>query len=505
MSPLLAVLLAAASLEQSATTLVRERFEVAGRTLPAEDVHLSSAARSLAAVALERSASDATGLLAVTEAVSTAGGWDPSPTAILIKAPKVQLLEELKKQARLANEPASALGIGVAERGDRAALCVLLAQRKLELGPVARRVAKTPKSVSVCGVLAPPLERAELFVTAPSGAVSRFPMSASAAGHCGSFRPASEGRSVVEVLARGPKGPEVAALFFVDVGAASASSDRREVEPASEAEARRLLTARINALRTTMGVRAVSPDAALDAVAQGYAARMASEGFFAHVDPSGGDLKARLAEVKYRYAAAGENLGASTGPLAAHFGIEHSPGHRLNLLEPAHRALGLGLATRASDGLTVLVEVLAAPLDDGGADPLGAAYRALDAHRASRQLPPLRRHPVLEAIAQEHARGCLERDLLKADRSDGRKLHERVFEAMPEVREVSVDLAIVEAPSLVPNSKNLGDARYGAVGLGLVRGDSPTYGADKLWLVVVYASDVGAAPENPKAPGRAPR
>lgn len=486
-------LAATPTLEQQASSLVRERFETAGRSPPVDDARLALAARSLAKLALEQSASDATGLLAVTGAVSATGGWDASPTAILIKAPPHRLFEELSKLQSLANEPAQALGVGVSEQKEHGAICVLLTQRKFELEPVPRHFKKAPGAVEVCGALSEPLETAELFVTRPSGAVVRLPMTAKAKhGLCGSFRP-TEGRNVVEVLGRGPKGPEVAAIFFVDVGQAIATADQRVVEPSTPADARREVLARINGLRRTMGLVAVAPDPALDAIAQAYAQRMAAEGFFAHVDPQGGDLKARLAAGKYRFTAAGENLGASSGPLAAHFGIEHSPGHRLNLLEEHHRALGVGIATRADDGLTVLVEVLAAPLDDGGADPTGAAYLALDELRAKRGLKALKRHPVLEALAQEHARRCLSRELLKAELPDGRKVHEKVFEAMTDAKEAAVDLAIVEAPSLVPASKNLANPAYTSVGLGLVRGDSEKYGPDKLWLVVIYAN---RAPEN---------
>ena len=59
--------------------------------------------------------------------------------------------------------------------------------------------------------------------------------------------------------------------------------------------------------------------------------------------------------------------------------------------------------------------------------------------------------------------------------------------------EASVDLAILEAPSMIPLSKNLSNPAYTSVGVGLVRGDSEKYGADKLWLVVIYAN---RAPEN---------
>ncbi|MCU0700154.1 MAG: CAP domain-containing protein [Myxococcaceae bacterium] len=471
-----------------AARLVRERFEVSGRTVPAEDPQLMAAAQRLAALAASKTASDAAGLLAVTEAVSRAGGWDASPTAIVIKAPKDRLVTELAKQKDLAQEPSTAMGVGFAESGSRAALCVLLAVRKFELRPVTRAFAKPPSRLPVCGALEAPLETAELFVTLPSGGVERQPMTMGDAGLCATFMPATRGRYVVEVLGRGPRGPEVAALFFVDVGASSVSADQQFVEPTTTAEARRVVTARINALRRTMGLVPVAPDKVLDAVAQAYADRLASEGFFSHVDPTGGDLKSRLAAARYRFSTAGENLGSSSGPLAAHFGIEHSPGHRLNLLEREHRALGLGLATRAADGLTVLVQVLAAPQRDDGADPLELAYGALAELRAKKGLPALTRHPALEALAVEHARRCLSRDKLSAELEPGRKLHERVFEVVTDAREASIDLAIVESAQAMPSSRNLADLRYSRVGVGLVRGDSPTYGDDKLWVVIVYAN-----------------
>lgn len=484
----LLVSMLAASLDAQASATVRERFELAGRSLPAADPRLERAARALAALALERSASDAAGLLAVTEAVSVAGGWDASPTAILIKGTATQVVEELEQQTSLAAEPASAFGVGVVERGPRVALCVLLAVRKFELAAMSRRFERVPRSVSVCGALVAPLETGEFFVTSPSGAVTRAPMKASRLGVCGAFAPGAEGRFVVEVLGRGPRGPEVAALFFVDVGKTRSTNDQQIVEPVGEAESRRAVIARVNALRRTMGLHVVVPDPRLDGIAQAYATRLATEGFFAHVDPNGGDLKARLNAARYRYTAAGENLGASTGPLAAHFGIEHSPGHRMNLLEPSHTTIGVGLATRESDGLAVLVEVLAQPLDEGGADPLAAAYQAIDSLRARRSQKPLQRHAVLEALAQEHARHCLAREVLSSEMSSGRKLHERVFETMTDAREAAVDLAILESPTLVPESKNLVAPRYSAVGIGLVKGDSAKYGEGKFWLVVIYAN-----------------
>jgi uncharacterized protein YkwD len=305
---------------------------------------------------------------------------------------------------------------------------------------------------------------------------------------CATLAFPSVGRHAVEVLARGPRGPEVAALFFVDVGHVGQTDDHTLAEPATDAEARARLLVRINALRLKLGLAPLSADAALDAVAQAWADRLAAENFFTHVAPDGSDLKGRLSAAGYRFASAGENLGASSGPLAAHFGIEHSPGHRKNLLEPGHRRLGVGLAKR-SDGLTVVVEVLATPLvdPDTAADPLKAAYAAIAAERVRKHLPPLRVSAALEGLAQGHARAALEAQLPKAALPGQPKLHDRVFAVMEDAQAVSVDVFISDSPQLIVDSRNLSAPRNTVVGVGLARGPSEKYGDDRYWVVVIYA------------------
>ncbi|MEW5743784.1 MAG: CAP domain-containing protein, partial [Myxococcota bacterium] len=278
-------------------------------------------------------------------------------------------------------------------------------------------------------------------------------------------------------------------LFFVEVGAVGDTDDELMVEPATASDARARLLARINALRLRMGLVPLQADAALDAVAQAWAERLAREGFFSHVAPDGSDLKGRLSKAGYRFTAAGENLGSSSGPLAAHFGIEHSPGHRKNLIEPGHRRLGIGLAARP-DGLTVLVEVLAAPLDavDPSSNPLKAAYDAIAAQRAKRGLAPLKLSAALEGLAQGHARAALAAQLPKAEIPGQAPLHERAFSLVDEAKAVSVDVFVADSPALIADSKNLAEPRNALVGVGLARGSSQKYGDDRYWIVVIYAA-----------------
>jgi uncharacterized protein YkwD len=261
-------------------------------------------------------------------------------------------------------------------------------------------------------------------------------------------------------------------------------------EPTTEAEARAAILIRINALREAHGAAPVMGDPKLDAVAQAYAERMARERFFAHVSPDGGDLRRRLTGAGYAYRQAGENLGLASGPLGAHFAVEHSPGHRKNLLEPEYRAAGVGVAfDRSQDQPQALVvEILALPAAPVmPQDPLEAAYRALDRVRAEQKLPPLRRSEALERIAASHVRQALAQDSPKPE-LPGSRVHDRVFDALGSVTSAAVDLFVASDPGALPRSQNAADARNAWVGVGAVKGDSATYGKEKYWVVVIYAA-----------------
>lgn len=471
--------------------VVDQRFEAAGRQVPPVDAALSRAAHDIATRALESGVNDAGGLLRVTAAISRAGGWDPNPVAVLVRASTEDLVPTLQKQVPT-DEPVSSVGVAVVMGNEeRGAAVVLLVRRRIELAAFARAHKAPPKTPQrLCGRLAAPLTSADVFVTRPSGEVDSTPMTPRKNGLCAALTFPAVGRHAVEVLARGPRGPEVAALFFVEVGTVADAGEEWVPEPKSDAEARARLLVRINALRLQLGAAPVAADAALDAIAQAWAERLATENFFSHVGPDGSDLKGRLTAGGYRFSSAGENLGVSSGPLAAHFGIEHSPGHRKNLIEPAHRSLGVGLAKRA-DGLTVVVEVLASPLvtPEAPVDSLKAAYAAIAAERARKGLPALKVSAALEGLAQAQARAALAAGVASAELPGQPSLHERAFALLDDAQAIAIDFFVSDSPNLIADSKNLAAARNTHVGVGLAQGNSQKYGDGRYWIVVIYAAN----------------
>lgn len=493
--PLIAALAAAQTtpteLERAAQNQVAQAFEHVGRRTPVRDEALCAAARKLADVALKKDAHAAAELITTTSALSVAGAWDPSPRILVIKgSPRDEPLRLLEKRPDLSSDAASDVGVGAAVEGEGSAIVLLLAQRRVRLDAFARRYSTPPGVRELCGALEPPLTLPEVALTRPDGTVEKAGLSKRGeARFCARVPIDREGRYTVEVLGRGPKGPEVAALFFVEVGKQRPESEGPlGSEPQDVSLARREILERMNALRQAQGVKPLEVDPALSAVAQAYSEKMAREHFFAHVSPGGETVGQRLRAAGYPYLSAGENLGSAPGPLAAHFGIEHSPGHRKNLLDATWSRVGIGVAVEEVDGRkqTLLTEVFVDPATPSS-DPPAEAYRAIAQKRAELKLPGLERNAVLDGLAVAHARRALALDTPKAE-LPGSKLHEQVFAALDAVKSVSVDLFVTESPVLIDDSKALGNARYRLVGVGAVKGSSARFGKGKYWVVVIYAA-----------------
>jgi len=476
-----------AEAETRALLHVRQTFERIGRSSPVSDPALTQAAKMLAREALLSTAEASSGSR-IGLAVSESGGWDPNPRLVLIRSwPTQTTLQAFLQRTDFTSEPATHAGLALVADDDHTVLALLLADRKAMVQPFPRKVERAPSRQRLCFELRSPLARPSVFVTRPSGAVDRLTdVSGRGPSHCAAVAFGVNGRHALEVLGEGAEGPEVAAMFSVDVGPtvpAASTVAPQGPEPASPADARARLLGRVNALRRAAGVPAVQADPRLDAVAQTYADRMAAQRFFAHVSPDGDALPDRLEQAGYAYQASGENLGMASGPLAAHAAIEESPGHRKNLLDPTFERVGFGLARQARDGGSevLLVELLATPARSGG-DPVASAYARLTAERAALKLPALQRNAALEDIALRQARAALTRDDPRAPEIDS-----QVFGALSEARTASADLYVARDLSALPPSRGLRDARYSLVGIGAVRGDSPTYGKGRYWVVVIYA------------------
>ncbi|MCP3137999.1 CAP domain-containing protein [Pyxidicoccus xibeiensis] len=482
------------AMEREANQHVVREFERVGRRAPSRDAALAAAARRLAREALTEYPTGAPDLFTLTEAVSDAGASDPSPRTLVIRAwAHRHAVETFLARADFNVERASHFGVGMALDGERAALLLLLADRKAELQPFPRTLPGEKAARTLCGSLVPPLRKPELYVTRPDGEVDQVPISRRGGDShfCTRLELSTPGSYTVEVVGRGEGGPEVAALFLTQLGEPRKRDSRaQDVEPTTLHDARVAVYERINSLRKAHRLQPLAPDPVLEGVSQAYSDKMSAEGFFAHVAPDGSTLTKRL-PADARYVRAGENLGLASGPLAAHFGIEHSPGHRRNLLDPGFRFMGVGVAFQKVGGRdeVILTEVFtaASPSTQEPDDPRQEAYDVLTRWRATRKLPPLERSAALEALATAHAKRALELDQPSAQPGEN-PLHERAFQALPDAGTVAVDFFVVSDPTALPESRSLADATHNRVGVGVVRGDSRRFGKKQYWVAVIYAA-----------------
>jgi uncharacterized protein YkwD len=116
----------------------------------------------------------------------------------------------------------------------------------------------------------------------------------------------------------------------------------------------------VNHQRIAHGLAPMEADHDLLAVARQYSRQMAEQGFFAHVDPQGRDVRQRLEKAGISWLMVGENLSYSNGyinPVATALrGWMNSPGHRRNIMEGRFNDSAIGVWI-APDGTVYFTEI----------------------------------------------------------------------------------------------------------------------------------------------------
>lgn len=363
-----ALLGAAASPEE--TRLERaalSAYAAAKRPAPVVDPFLTRAARALSLKALADGPNAATAGDAVAAALSEAGSWDPPPRAIVLRTtPPGRALDAVESRTDLASLPATRLGVAFAAAGRSGAVVLLFSERRAFLEPFPRQVA-AGATATLGGELVFPLYDGRVVVSGPSGVAHPAPRDAGARNRFeAEVRFPEPGTYTLEVVAQSAKGPEVAAIFRVEAGgergAARAPAAPAEVgERTDLARAEGQVLAAINARRRAAGLKPLGRSATLDAAAAAHSEEMAAMGYFAHVSPTRGDLAERLTRAGFAFKRVAENLGEAATALDAHRGIESSPGHLANILDPQVDLVGIGTARVRRGGLenVLLTEVFA--------------------------------------------------------------------------------------------------------------------------------------------------
>lgn len=471
--------------EAAALEVARRRLGQGG-ALPAVSGALVLAARELA----RRGAAgdpEPLGLRARRAALTAGLAYDPAPAAYLVRGPPERIGPLLTES--LPARGATHVGAGAAEVDGGLLVVVLAAERRALLEPFPRAL-PPGGAARLAGRLAPGLARPRVVVTVPAGDVRE----AEVRGGPGAFEARlafpEPGEYLVEVVARGSEGPEVAALLAVTAGAPAPQAPAAALEvrpaPAPEPEdvggAEAAVARAIGALRARRGLGPVSVSAELSAVARAHSAAMLAAGKVSHVLPGSGELTDRLRRARVGYRRAYENVARGGGALAAHAAAEESPAHLANLLAPGVTQVGVGVARGERADAVYLTEILVEPVEDGAASRLTPDARvreALWAGRARAGRPPLTSDLALDALAREAAA-----DLLRRDATEPGALGDR---ALALGRRLSaVDVFVASAPGEAARSTNLRDPRLRRVGVGVAVGDSARFGPGRLFVAVVY-------------------
>jgi uncharacterized protein YkwD len=130
-----------------------------------------------------------------------------------------------------------------------------------------------------------------------------------------------------------------------------------------------------NRARSAIGARALVPDARLDAAAAEHAAELARRRVLDHEStrPDRRTVSQRVDAAGVAWRRIAENLAQLPGGSAAVASQSvrlwlDSPGHRVNLLEPAYTRSGVGIARDAS-GLWYVVQLYVLPVGGGSSGP----------------------------------------------------------------------------------------------------------------------------------------
>lgn len=209
----------------------------------------------------------------------------------------------------------------------------------------------------------PKYSRLAFVVGRPDGRVDRFPARLRRRQVSARVRfRGGAGRYVLELVGDGPSGLEVLALRVISVGIPALRTVRLTPAPhdeskASLADLHQLAVSHINRARRGLSLPPLVRDTGLNLTAQSHAHAMARLGLVAHRLPGGRSAAKRLRRAGIRTERFYENVAMARTVEQAHRELWDSPSHRLAIIDPTIRRLGVGIVRKASEGGEVLFVV----------------------------------------------------------------------------------------------------------------------------------------------------
>jgi uncharacterized protein YkwD len=291
---------------------------------------------------------------------------------------------------------------GVAVRADGRVAAVFWGAVEAELSPIPRRVA-VGTQLSLSGEVSKRFRKANVFVTAPDGAMSQRNFASRSIDT--ELELDKQGRYKLEVMGDGPSGPVVLVNVPIYVGiepplATGEANDSADVvlDPAAfEAELLELL----NGERKKVGLRPLVADDALRAIALAHTEDMSKNHFFGHVSPTTGSPGDRMKRAGILVSASGENIGAGGTPRLVHNGLMESPGHRENMLNRDYNHVGIA-AVPGVEGEQMFATFVFGRRPDPNElrSNRAAVVQTISALRKKKGLGPIKEERYLQGAAQ---------------------------------------------------------------------------------------------------------
>jgi len=237
-------------------------------------------------------------------------------------------------------------------RSDRGQL-LLAAARAGSLEPLHER------SSSVRGVLADGFRKPELVVEDAAGELQRLAVEARALARGVPISEDLARPARVQLVAYGPAGPRPVAERIIPRRAEE--TDQARATSVIDPQRALSLVARLDRLRQDAGRVALRENRLLARVAAAHARRVCEAGRVAHELEPGSDPQRRLDAAGVQARRVGETVARARSSAAAFAAFEHSPSHRLTLLEPGFTDVGIGEMTDEGDWTCVVVLLAAWP------------------------------------------------------------------------------------------------------------------------------------------------
>ncbi len=308
------------------------------------------------------------------------------------------------------------LGVGRAKAKApyRWAYSIFLAERHASFEPMPRALSPG-QTLTVAGKLLGGLKEPRVLLLEPGGDVINLDVRQGPGARFSAS--SSVGRVVgehwVELLATGPMGPRVVALFPVYVGQPAPTTVHLPAPPdesmvVTESDAEQLMFKLLNEDRRRFGLAPLVWDEDVAKIARGHSADMKEHQFFAHVSPQRGTLENRFGKAGYAARAMAENISRNNSVYDAEEGLMLSLGHRENILNTQFTHVGVGVVFGEDEygrRVMFLTQNFATPQRKWTGDRFRARIiKSIQAGRKRKVLADIRQDDTLQTIAARYAR-----------------------------------------------------------------------------------------------------